>query len=162
MRDMTVPDFALPVPSDRDGGSFGPIPPWHRSFFRSVRYTFLNVFTYSGRASRAEYRRFFAFEMAFSVVLVVFLHAVEIFFRTFSALCPEDVVWGIILAILLLWTLASALVSLSLTARRFHDYGMTGALAPLVFLPLTTFLIGMFKGNPKPNRFGPPFDPARP
>jgi uncharacterized membrane protein YhaH (DUF805 family) len=96
------------------------------------------AFTFSGRASRAEYWSFFFINLALGFVLLFLAGA-------FSE--------SPLVALAGLYVLASTLPSFTVGVRRMHDSNHSGF---WLFVPIAGLVL-LFRGSdPESNRFGPP------
>lgn len=113
------------------------------SLTSSLKHTLRNTFKLRGRASRAEYRRFFLAGYTLQLLL-----AIAVIFTDLSNL-------GIVLAALLLvvYSIGFNVSLLSLTVRRLHDTDSRGW---WMLIPLVPCLLLVIQGDAGSNRFGEP------
>ncbi|WP_197059620.1 DUF805 domain-containing protein [Thermopetrobacter sp. TC1] len=108
-----------------------------------------NMFSFSGRAPRAEYWLITVLSTIGVVLGVVLLFQKQLL----------HAVLGLFLI------LTSSFVSWAVMIRRFHDLGQTGWFSLLVFLPgigwLVPIIIGVLPGQKEANKYGPPASASR-
>lgn len=101
---------------------------------------------FTGRSSRLEYWLWVLVNIVVSAALVIIEPAGE---------DPGDI--GMLSA---LFALAVFIPTLALTARRLHDFGQSGWLVLLMFIPLVNFFawiyFGVKGGDPSVNNYGAP------
>ena len=111
-------------------------------FQQAVASGFSKYVTFSGRACRSEFWYFVLFVVIGTIVCMALDYALNLEFLN------------------ILFSLATFLPSIAVTARRLHDIGRSGWWQLLVLVPLVGFiwLIVWFcrRGEPMANRFGPP------
>jgi uncharacterized membrane protein YhaH (DUF805 family) len=113
-----------------------------------VIHALRNPFTYTGRASRAEFWSFAVFMLGIQGILAVLFLVFAFAYVTVVAVvatCLLAAVSG-----------AGLLVLLSLSVRRAHDFGQGGWLAlPMLLLPPVFLVCGIVDGHYRTNKYGP-------
>ena len=113
----------------------------------ATKSCFSKYATFSGRAQRSEFWWFTLFLFVATIILGVVDAAL------FPAPMNEVGVLGLI------FSLATLLPSLAVSARRLHDIDRTGWWLLLMFIPLIGWLVLIYwdviKGTAGANRFGP-------
>ncbi|MDR1035667.1 MAG: DUF805 domain-containing protein [Deltaproteobacteria bacterium] len=112
-----------------------------------VIHALRNPFTYTGRASRAEFWCFFFFGIAVQAVIALLMAA--------GAYVSATVVL-VLLYVMIATSAAAFVVFLSLCVRRAHDFGTGGwiAVPMILFLPIL-IICGIIDGHYRTNRYGP-------
>lgn len=106
---------------------------------------------FDGRAGRKEYWLFFLANIALSIIYLIL-----------TSIFGNGVLSMIISVIYLLFSLAILLPGLALCVRRLHDVGKGGGWIFITLVPIVGAFILLYymiiKGEPNPNRFGPPVE----
>lgn len=118
------------------------------SFLGSAKYCFKHYADFKGRADRAQFWMF----VLFNFVISYMLGALYLIVQRPEAIIPA-----------FLYSLATIIPSWAVTSRRFHDVGKSFGLyvilaitSPLI-VPAVFILIYLCrKGDPRPNKYGPP------
>jgi uncharacterized membrane protein YhaH (DUF805 family) len=112
-----------------------------------VIHALRNPFTYTGRASRAEFWLFALSVVAATVALLLFAALGSLVSGTLSA---------ILFAAAGLANLAAVPVLVAVSVRRCHDFGQGGWLVlPMLLLPPIFLICGVLDGHYRTNRYGP-------
>jgi uncharacterized membrane protein YhaH (DUF805 family) len=112
-----------------------------------ILHALKNPFTYTGRASRAEFWSFVVFHLA-SVGALGLLSIVGAFL--------SGTLGMILFSLAAVAAGAGSLVLISLSVRRAHDFGLGGWLAaPMLLLPPVLLVCGLIDGHYRTNRYGP-------
>ena len=100
------------------------------------------LFNAIGRSNRIEY----------------WLSLILIINANFILLIPNLLIFSLNVAIIIIIFLVSYILIILAGIRRLHDIGDSGWLYLLVqiFFPIGNVILGLFKGDEKENRFGPP------
>lgn len=110
------------------------------------------VFDGRGRANRKDYWSFF---LGWFVCAAVWM--------LIAQLTPDVAIIQFIVIGLCIPLMCLAFPMLALVSRRFHDFGWTGWLTPLVLIPFAGYAVllalGLVPGRADDNRYGP--DPSR-
>jgi uncharacterized membrane protein YhaH (DUF805 family) len=124
-----------------------------------IRHSFSKIGSSAGRANRTEFWYFLVFIFILNVILNVALPLAypDAYMQTPGLGSERTMAEGVLDGFALL----SFLCSLSLCARRSHDYGGSGCLGMVISIFLIGVLIlGIKRGDPGPNRYGDgPFVP---
>ena len=124
--------------------------------FNEIIANFLDVVKnkyvqFTGRAGRKEYWLFYLVNFALYLLFVIL-----------TSIFGNGVLTLIISVIYTLFGLAILLPGIALCVRRLHDVGKGGGWAFIVFVPIVGAFILLYfmiiKGEPNPNRFGPPVE----
>ena len=106
---------------------------------------------FDGRAGLKEYWLFFLANIAISIIYLIL-----------TSIFGNGVLSMIISVIYLLFSLAILLPGLALCVRRLHDVGKGGGWIFISLVPIVGAFILLYymiiKGEPNPNRFGPPVE----
>ena len=122
------------------------------TMMEAVRSCFENFATFSGRARRAEFWKFRLFNVLadFSCTVVGLL---------LSALFQSMGTAALVLGLVSLYNLVAIIPNLSVSVRRLHDIGKSGAFLFFLLLPVIgdiLFLVWTFQsGDPFDNAYGP-------
>jgi uncharacterized membrane protein YhaH (DUF805 family) len=141
-------------------------------------------FDFSGRSRRLEYWMFFLFLFLVGIVFNILAMTFGFSAASMMGMSPNGVAdpsavfqglgagfWGI-MALYMLFALATLIPQLAVNVRRLHDRNMSGwfllLFFVLLFIPFINFLamiaylvLMCLEGTKGPNRFGPdPLDPA--
>jgi uncharacterized membrane protein YhaH (DUF805 family) len=104
--------------------------------------------TFSGRSRRKEYWMFFLFVVLISIALSI----VDVVIGTYSEAANVGLLSGI-------FSLATVIPWLALTARRLHDIGKSGWMQLLYIIPIVGFILWIIwsvkDSDPEPNKYGP-------
>ena len=101
-----------------------------------------------GRIGRARYI-FYTSAMPLFLLLITTAVMISVHSLTMVTILP-----------LIVLSVAMLIVFVMLTIQRSHDFGITGALAILGFVPLVNLLFWLVPGTDGRNRFGPPAPPT--
>lgn len=106
---------------------------------------------FTGRAGRKEYWLFYLVNIALYLLFVIL-----------TSIFGNGVLTMIISVIYTLFGLAILLPGIAVCVRRLHDVGKGGGWAFIAFVPIVGVFILLYfmiiKGEPNPNRFGPPVE----
>ena len=118
------------------------------SFAQAVKLGFKSYFTFSGRATRAEYWWWLFFTVLAGIVLAV----VDTLTGTMGMFGDSGLLG-------FLFELATLVPSFALGARRLHDINRTGWWLLLVFIPMIGWIVlivwSIERGDAGPNKYGP-------
>jgi uncharacterized membrane protein YhaH (DUF805 family) len=124
--------------------------------FNEIIENFLDVVKnkyvqFTGRAGRKEYWLFYLVNFALYLLFVIL-----------TSIFGNGVLTLIISVIYTLFGLAILLPGIAVCVRRLHDVGKGGGWAFIAFVPIVGVFILLYfmiiKGEPNPNRFGPPVE----
>ena len=124
--------------------------------FNEIIANFLDVVKnkyvlFEGRAGRKEYWLFYLVNIALYLLFIIL-----------TSIFGDGVLTLIISVIYTLFGLAILLPGIAVCVRRLHDVGKGGGWAFIAFVPIVgPFILLYFmiiKGEPNPNRFGPPVE----
>lgn len=111
-------------------------------FQQAVASGFSKYVTFSGRACRSEFWYFVLFVVIGTIVCMALDYVLDL---------------GLLN---ILFSLATFLPGIAITARRLHDIGRSGWWQLLILVPLVGCILLIFwfcrRGEPTANRFGPP------
>lgn len=106
---------------------------------------------FNGRAGRKEYWLFYLVNIALYLIYLIL-----------TGIFGNGVLTLIISVIYTLFGLAILLPGIAVCVRRLHDVGKGGGWAFIAFVPIVGVFILLYfmiiKGEPNPNRFGPPVE----
>ena len=106
---------------------------------------------FTGRAGRKEYWLFYLVNIALYLLFIIL-----------TSIFGNGVLTMIISVIYTLFGLAILLPGIAVCVRRLHDVGKGGGWAFIAFVPIVGVFILLYfmiiKGEPNPNRFGPPVE----
>jgi len=116
-------------------------------FFAAVESGYRNYFTFTGRATRAEYWWFTLWNMLLVIGMVTFVAGGAVLHHQGNASGLLLILLGGVMALLVL---ATAIPSIALQVRRLHDAGTTGywVLAQLAVSFLRSFVHVVDHANP--------------
>ena len=124
--------------------------------FNEIIANFLDVVKnkyvqFTGRAGRKEYWLFYLVNIALYLLFIIL-----------TSIFGNGVLTLIISVIYTLFGLAILLPGIAVCVRRLHDVGKGGGWAFIAFVPIVGVFILLYfmiiKGEPNPNRFGPPVE----
>ncbi len=124
--------------------------------FNEIIANFLDVVKnkyvlFEGRAGRKEYWLFYLVNIALYLIFLIL-----------TGIFGNGVLTMIISVIYTLFGLAILLPGIAVCVRRLHDVGKGGGWAFIAFVPIVGVFILLYfmiiKGEPNPNRFGPPVE----
>ena len=124
--------------------------------FNEIIENFLDVVKnkyvqFTGRAGRKEYWLFYLVNIALYLLFIIL-----------TSIFGNGVLTLIISVIYTLFGLAILLPGIAVCVRRLHDVGKGGGWAFIAFVPIVGVFILLYfmiiKGEPNPNRFGPPVE----
>jgi len=113
---------------------------------------FMRYADFSGRSRRKEYWMF----VLFNVLVVMVLLIVSGILGLLTG--EEDIGVGAVVALLVVYSLATIVPSLAVKVRRLHDQNKSGWFVLLTLVPFGGIVLLIFmviEGTPGPNRFGP-------
>lgn len=111
-----------------------------------------NTFNFSGRARRQEYWMYYLFGIIISFVIIMIEEMLNLKFS------PEVGILSTLFGIIFM------IPSLSVTVRRLHDIGRSGAWILIIFIPfgaIVLFVFTVLDSQQQTNRWGPSQKPLQ-
>ncbi|MDY0946187.1 DUF805 domain-containing protein [Frigoribacterium sp. CFBP9039] len=162
--------YQAPQPGEHGSATQGPPPLWAPYYdaplTAAVSRFFRKFFDYSGRASRSEYWWFALVQGVVSFVLIMITGLVASIGSTVDASGqavsdpPLAIFVPLVILNFVLW-LVLLVGTLSLTARRLHDVGLSGFFQFLYLVPfgsIAVFVMTLLAPKPEGARFDKPRD----